>query len=101
MPKQREIKIPKEFIPELDACDRMLREHTLLAQLLREEIIRAQGAIIAKVDKDLFERFKRQFVTAQIDWAKKTIVFVATDDPNLKAQEVEYELAREAEHGKK
>ncbi len=87
MPKNKEFGIKKQDFQLLDTYDKVYREHTLIAQAMRERLVILQHTLLEEIDPELAERYKKEFIQVEIDWDKKMLVIHPTNDPAKKAEE--------------
>lgn len=87
--KNKYFGIQKQDFVLLDTYDKMFREHSLIAKLMRERILQHQYVILEALDKDLAEAYRREFVRIEIDWERKQLIVIPTDDPQKKAEEAD------------
>lgn len=94
--KNKTVTVPDQILATLDFLDKQEREYKYLARLMSEEMIRSYGAILQKEAPDLFEKYKKGFVTIEIDWKAKQLVVIPTADPKKKGEEVAEALTNHA-----
>lgn len=86
----KKLGIEKNDFQLLDTYDKLYREHSLIAQMMRERILHMQYTILEKLDPESAEKFKYEFVRVEIDWERKMLLIIPTEDPEKKAAEVEH-----------
>jgi len=89
MAKQHKpVTIPDAVFQTLDFLDKKFREHKYLSQVMNEEMIRTQAAVLKAENPEMFEQMVKGFIRLDIDWKHKQLVIIPTNVPEKKAEEV-------------
>jgi hypothetical protein len=87
--KIKEFGIEKQTFAQFNNLDRLERDHSFIAKMLREQIKLLKYEALIPLDKEIAENYKKGFCEVNIDWDKQMLLVIPTNDPAKKAEEVD------------